>query len=80
MPRRDSAEDPPAIAAIRLLAFTGARLSEILTLQWAWIHTAQGPARLPDSKTGRVLMQSAAGDADAKAVGDIVLLKPGAVA
>ncbi len=52
MPRRDTAEDPRAIAAIRLLAFTGARLSEILTLEWAWIHTAQGLARLPDSKTG----------------------------
>jgi integrase len=53
MPRRDTAEDPRAIAAFRLLAFTGARLSEVLTLQWAWIDTEQGVARLPDSKTGR---------------------------
>jgi integrase len=35
-----------------LLIFTGARLSEILTLRWAWIDLTQGVARLPDSKTG----------------------------
>ena len=52
MPRRDTAEDWRAIAAYRLLIFTGARLSEILTLQWEWIVAAQGTARLPDSKTG----------------------------
>lgn len=51
-PRRTSAEDWRAIAAFRLLIFTGARLSEILTLQWDWIDTAAGVARLPDSKTG----------------------------
>lgn len=52
MPRRDTAEDWRAIAALRLLIFTGARLSEILTLRWDWIDLAQGIARLPDSKTG----------------------------
>ena len=52
MPRRDSAEDWRAIATLRLLIFTGARLSEILTLRWEWIDTVQGLARLPDSKTG----------------------------
>jgi integrase len=52
MPRRDTAEDPRAVAALRLLAFTGARLSEVLTLQWAWIDDVRGLARLPDSKTG----------------------------
>jgi integrase len=52
MPRRDTPEDPRAIATLRLLAFTGARLSEILTLQWAWIDDVRGLARLPDSKTG----------------------------
>jgi len=51
-PRRSTAEDWRAIAAFRLLIFTGARLSEILGLQWAWIDAAQGVARLPDSKTG----------------------------
>jgi integrase len=51
-PRRDGAEDWRAIAALRLLIFTGARLSEILTLRWTWIDAAAGVARLPDSKTG----------------------------
>jgi integrase len=51
-PRRDSAEDWRATAAFRLLIFTGARLSEILTLRWEWIDAAAGVARLPDSKTG----------------------------
>ena len=52
MPRRDTAEDWRAIAALRLLIFTGARESEILTLRWEWIAAVQGAARLPDSKTG----------------------------
>jgi integrase len=52
MPRRASPEDWRAVAALRLLIFTGARLSEILTLRWVWIDTQQGVARLPDSKTG----------------------------
>jgi integrase len=34
------------------LVFTGARLSEILGLRWAWIDFERGEARLPDSKTG----------------------------
>jgi integrase len=51
-PERDSPEDWRAIAALRLLIFTGARLSEVLTLQWDWINQAAGVARLPDSKTG----------------------------
>ncbi len=42
-----------AVAAIRLLLFTGARLSEILTLKWSYIDQVSGIARLPDSKTGR---------------------------
>ncbi len=52
MPRRLDPEHPSVIATIRLLLFTGARLSEILTLQWAWIDMENGTARLPDSKTG----------------------------
>jgi len=41
-----------AIAAIRLLLFSGARRSEILTMKWEWIDLQTGIARLPDSKTG----------------------------
>jgi len=52
MPERTTPEDWRAIAAFRLLIFTGARLSEVLTLRWDWIDAAQGVARLPDSKTG----------------------------
>ena len=52
-PTRDSPEDWRAIAALRLLIFTGARLGEILGLQWDWIDVTGGLARLPDSKTGR---------------------------
>lgn len=49
---RQTPEDPRALAAIRLLVFTGARVSEILTLQWAHIDMKRGVARLPISKTG----------------------------
>ena len=43
---------PYAIAAVKLLAFTGARLGEVLGLRWEWIDFERGEARLPDSKTG----------------------------
>jgi integrase len=43
---------PYAVAAIKLLAFTGARLGEVLGLRWEWIDFERGEARLPDSKTG----------------------------
>lgn len=44
---------PPAVvAAIRLLIFTGARLSEILGLRWGEVDLERGEARLADSKTG----------------------------
>jgi integrase len=49
---RCSQEAPQAIAAIKLLIFTGARLSEILGLRWSWVDFERGEARLPDSKTG----------------------------
>ncbi|MEO8883177.1 MAG: site-specific integrase, partial [Devosia sp.] len=47
-----STVDIYAVAAVRLLLFTGARLSEILTLKWAWVDMDRGVIRLPDSKTG----------------------------
>jgi integrase len=43
---------PYAVAAIKLLVFTGARLSEVLGLRWEWIDMDRGEARLPDSKSG----------------------------
>lgn len=39
-------------ATIKLLVFTGARLSEVLGLRWDWVSLERGEARLPDSKTG----------------------------
>jgi integrase len=46
------AGSPYAVAAVKLLVFTGARLGEILGLRWEWIDFERGEARLPDSKTG----------------------------
>ena len=43
---------PGAVAAIRLLALTGCRRSEILALRWEHVDPAAGELRLPDSKTG----------------------------
>ncbi len=43
---------PSAIAIVRLLLFTGCRLSEILTLQWRFVDFERGCLRLPDSKSG----------------------------
>src|SRR6516164_7110090 len=40
------------LALVRLLIFTGARLSEIQKAQWEWIDVKSGVLRLPDSKTG----------------------------
>jgi len=45
--------DPFAIAAIRLLLLTGARLSEILDAQWQHVDFERGILFLPDSKTGK---------------------------
>jgi integrase len=49
---QEGAEDPYAIAAIRLLIFTGCRLNEIMTLKWAYVDFKGRCLRLPDSKTG----------------------------
>jgi integrase len=45
--------DPFAVAAIRLLILTGARLREILDAQWQHVDFERGILFLPDSKTGR---------------------------
>ncbi len=53
---RDGTEAVSVVAALRLLIFTGCRLSEILQLQWADIDEEQGLIHFPETKTGsRVL-------------------------
>jgi integrase len=44
---------PYAVAAIRLLLLTGARLREILHAKWDDVDLERGVLLLPDSKTGR---------------------------
>lgn len=41
------------VAAIKLLVFTGARLSEILTLEWGHVDWQRGLLNLATSKTGK---------------------------
>lgn len=45
--------NPYGVAAIRLLALTGCRESEILSLRWDDVDMERGYLRLSDSKTGR---------------------------
>ena len=45
--------DPFAVAAIRLLILTGARLREILHAEWRHVDFERGIIHLPDSKTGK---------------------------
>jgi integrase len=45
--------DPYAVAAIRLLILTGARLREILDAQWPQLDIGRGILFLSDSKTGK---------------------------
>lgn len=53
-------ESPYVIAAIRLLLLTGARMSEILTLEWSFVDREERLLRLPDSKTGQKTVPLAA--------------------
>lgn len=52
-PNRRTRLDPYAVAAIRLLIFTGARVSEILQARWDQVDDDRGILFLADSKTGR---------------------------
>jgi integrase len=45
-------EMPSAIAAARLLMFTGCRLGEIMTLQWRFVDLRAGVLRLPRLQDG----------------------------
>ncbi len=51
--KRRTKLDPYAVAAIRLLILTGARLREILHARWEHVDFERGVIFLPDSKTGR---------------------------
>ena len=54
------AENPLAVAAVRLLILTGCRKTEILSLRWSSVDFDHGCLRLPDSKTGeRIVMLGA---------------------
>ena len=44
---------PTVVAAIRLLILTGARLGEVITLEWAHVDFERAALHLPDSKTGK---------------------------
>ncbi len=44
--------NPYAVAAIRMLLFTGCRKAEVLTLRWDHVDWEHCCLRLPDSKTG----------------------------
>lgn len=48
--------NPAAVAAIRLLMLTGARLREILHARWEQVDLERGILFLPDSKTGKKLV------------------------
>src|SRR5262249_4265771 len=49
---QDGKLSPSFLALVRLLIFTGARLSEIQKPHWDWVDFRSGLMRLPDSKTG----------------------------
>lgn len=51
--------DPAAVSIIRLLAFTGARKSEIANLKWSEIDFDRALLRLGDSKTDKRSLHSA---------------------
>lgn len=48
-----SRTSPYAVAAIRFLLLSGARLGEVLGLRWEWIDFERACLFLPDSKTGK---------------------------
>ena len=48
------------VLAIRLLAFTGMRRTEVLTLKWEYLDADRSCLHLPDSKTGKKTVQIAA--------------------
>ena len=51
------AENPRAVAAIRLMMFTGARRNEILRLRWDEVDLEASLIRLADTKTGAKIIR-----------------------
>jgi integrase len=49
--------NPEAILALRLAIFTGMRTGEVLGLRWEYVDIGAGAANLPDSKTGKKVVQ-----------------------
>jgi integrase len=49
---RDGTVLPGVITAVRLLALTGCRLSEVLSLRWEYVDLAGAALNLPDAKAG----------------------------
>jgi len=45
-----------ALAAIKLLMLTGRRLNEVLKLEWSWVDLEAKVLRLPDTKSGALLV------------------------
>lgn len=58
-----------AIAAIKLLVLTGRRLNEVLGLQWDWVDLDAKVLRLPDTKSGALLVSL--GDAAIKLLAEL---------
>ncbi|HVR06688.1 MAG TPA: tyrosine-type recombinase/integrase [Thermoanaerobaculia bacterium] len=50
---RDGSQLAGTILAVRLLALSGMRRTEVLTLKWEYVDVERGCIHLPDSKTGR---------------------------
>jgi integrase len=50
--QRDDLEHPQVIAAIKVTLLIGARVSEVLGLEWSHIHRDGPELHLPDTKTG----------------------------
>jgi integrase len=55
--RQTAIISPQSAAIIRMLIFTGARKTEILSLKWSYLNLEKGLAKLPDSKTGFKVLQ-----------------------
>jgi integrase len=53
----EAKDEPEAVNALRLLALTGCRLSEIQKLKWEHVFFPERELRLPDSKTGAKIVQ-----------------------